>query len=133
MFKYEHRNSTNPPTFLTSHLLTFYPILAPGFFLATDDSQRTTDYRVSDQNDQNVKRFPKMQINTSHCIKRVWPEMKLCLDFYSKPYILIDIFNNGEKMLKGLSRIFKQVPSKPFSKQKKDKQKLVFRDRCRQA
>lgn len=59
--------------------------------------------------------------------------MKLCLDFDSKPYILIDIFNNGEKMLKGLSRIFKQVSSKPIVKQKKDKQKLVFRDRYRQA
>jgi hypothetical protein len=36
-------------------------------------------------------------------------------------------------MLKGLSRKFKQISSKPFSKQKKDKQKFVFRDRYRQA
>ncbi len=36
-------------------------------------------------------------------------------------------------MPKIVSRKFKQVEFKPFSKQKKDKQAFVFRDRYRQA
>ena len=36
-------------------------------------------------------------------------------------------------MLKGLSRKMKQVALKPFSKQKKDKQGFILRDRYRRA